>query len=216
MISEKTVELNLTTELLNWMWKVHRITFCSIAPSQQEEAKLGFDTAIVGKGHAYLIQYKRAYVKGNVWTYHLNRNTNKDQHLKLQQLATLGFPVYYAFPFFHTPTQVMMLRRQLLMYTFWVPPLLINPIGGPTGHHDAIFDSSTNRWTVKSEETEFERPMNFDIFASTLAPNLTQNNIKEMMEAYNKIFASDMNIEKPETIDYKVFESNVLISCSLP
>ena len=73
MISEKTVELNVTTEFMNWMWKVHRTTFTAIAPTQREEAKLGYDVSIIASGFGFYIQYKRAHLKGSSeYVYDLN------------------------------------------------------------------------------------------------------------------------------------------------
>jgi hypothetical protein len=40
MISEKTVELNVTAELLNWLRYVTGRTHTAIGPSQRAEAKL--------------------------------------------------------------------------------------------------------------------------------------------------------------------------------
>jgi hypothetical protein len=63
MISEKTVELNLTTEFMNWMWKVHHSTYTAIAPSQRQEATLGYDVSIRASGFCFFIQYKRAHLR---------------------------------------------------------------------------------------------------------------------------------------------------------
>lgn len=43
MISEKTVELNTTAELLAWLRYVTGITHTAIGPSQRQEAVLGYD-----------------------------------------------------------------------------------------------------------------------------------------------------------------------------
>lgn len=43
MISEKTVELNLTTELINWFFAQTRRTHYVLAPSSRDESMLGFD-----------------------------------------------------------------------------------------------------------------------------------------------------------------------------
>jgi hypothetical protein len=194
MISEKTVELNLTTELINYSWvTTHRVHF-ALAPSQRMEAKLGFDTQVLSNGIGVYIQYKRAYVNGNIWTWHLNRTVQQDQHLKLQNLEKAGNAVYYAFPFFHLPTEVEKFRRRLLLNTFWFKPLSINPIGGPTGHHDVKFDSVKNTWWVSSEEeTEIPTPNNIEDISKNLesekysAPKLLNdfNNIVLGIEEIN-------------------------------
>jgi hypothetical protein len=53
LISEKTVELNLTAELLSWLLKVTGRTHYVVAPSQRLEAKLGFDQASTVAGPAW-------------------------------------------------------------------------------------------------------------------------------------------------------------------
>src|SRR5438876_1102727 len=103
MISEKTVELNLTTEWLNYLFgRTHRVHF-ALAPSQQLEATLPIDALLTSRsGGGILLQYKRAYVAGADWTWLLNRTSARDQHKRLQAMESRGFAVFYAFPFFHT------------------------------------------------------------------------------------------------------------------
>lgn len=152
MISEKTVELNLTTETINYAYTLTGRTHFAVGLTQAEEAIFGVDVSI-GGGSALLIQYKRAYVKGNTWTWHLNRTTNKDQHLKLQILESLGYPVYYALPYFCTLSDVQKNRRKLLLKTFAIRPSTINPLPGPTGHHDVRYDAVSGVFSVHSDPT---------------------------------------------------------------
>lgn len=67
MISEKTVELNLTTEFINWLSHQNNIPYFAVGPTQGQEAKWGFDAGIFGATTGALIQYKRAYVTGTTW-----------------------------------------------------------------------------------------------------------------------------------------------------
>jgi len=152
VISEKTVELNLTAELLNWLYGATKATHFVIAPSQRAEARLGFDAGFYGSGPGLFIQFKRAYVSGSIWTWRLNRTVAEDQHFRLQTLQLLGVPVFYAFPYFATPSDVALWRMQLLTKTFWVKPLMLQPRGGPTGPHDLSFDSATGQWSLASPE----------------------------------------------------------------
>ena len=159
MISEKTVELNTTAELLAWLYYVTRITHTAIGPSQRQEAVWGYDVSFHGGSTAAaLIQYKRAYVAGTVWTWKLNRTTRQDQHARLQFLESLGYPVFYAFPHFATPAQLVALRRRLLVATSWYPPSYIQPPGGSSGYHEVTHDLSTGRWQVSSPEPVDVRP----------------------------------------------------------
>jgi hypothetical protein len=163
VISEKTVELNLTTELLNHLWVLTRVTHYVIAPSQREEAKVGFDAGYFGSGAGLFIQFKKAYVDGTVWTWRLNRTAAEDQHLRLQLLESRGVSVFYAFPYFSTESDVATSRRRLLKRTFWVQPSRLNPSGGPTGPHDLSFDAGNSKWRLSSPE-----PIQIDDPSSTL------------------------------------------------
>lgn len=212
MISEKTVELNLTTELVNWLWFYTRHTFCSIAPSQRDEAHLGFDTAIVSNGSAFLIQYKKAHVDGNLWTYQLNRTKDRDQLYKLQILEGMGYPVFFALPHFHLPTEVLSDRRRLLLRTFWIPPSWIRPVGGPNGHHDLIFDTSSRTWSLHSdEESEIRLPLDYDGFLTAINQNFEKNNLMMFMKNYNKVFLESLDKENIDKFDYDILKSNLLI-----
>ena len=111
-----------------------------------------------GGSAAALIQYNRAYVAGTVWTWQLNRTARQDQHARLQFLESLGYPVFYAFPHFATPSELVALRRRLLVNTSWYPPSFLNPPGGPCGYHEVTFDVSTGRWQISSPEGMDLRP----------------------------------------------------------
>ncbi|HEY4541295.1 MAG TPA: hypothetical protein VIG66_02860, partial [Noviherbaspirillum sp.] len=152
MISEKTVELNLTTEFINWLSHQHNTPYFAVGPTQAQEAQWGFDAGIFGNATGALIQYKRAHVKGTIWEWKLNRTKAQDQLRRLQNLEAAGHAVFFAFPYFHTLTEVQSHRRRLLVRTFWFRPSQIQPTGGPDGHHEVRFDSSTKKWSVHSEE----------------------------------------------------------------
>jgi len=152
MISEKTVELNLTAELLAWLYGLTGHTHFVVAPTQRAEGKLGFDAGFYGPGPGVLIQFKRAHVRGSVWCWQLNRTKLRDQHRRLQRLDAAGIPVFYAFPHFHRVREIVKWRRQLLVHTFWIRPSSLNPPGGPTGHHDLFLDASTKTWRLTSPD----------------------------------------------------------------
>src|SRR5687768_4696683 len=116
MISEKTVELDVTAEMLAWLRWVTGDTHTAIGPSQAQEAILGYDVSFhASSTAAALIQYKRAYVNGSLWTWRLNRTKRKDQHVRLQLLEAQGSPVFYAFPHFATVANLVSSRRRLLV-----------------------------------------------------------------------------------------------------
>ncbi len=187
MISEKTAELNLTTELINWFFSRTKKVHFAIGPSLKQEAKLGFDVA-VGGGAGVLIQYKRAYVNGSKWKWHLNRTKSRDQHLRLQNLEAHGIPVFYAFPHFSTIADIQAHRRKLLVKTFWFKPSAIMPTGGPTGHHDVVYDEATGSWAVHSEQpTEIGAPLTIFDIGKELEKHDEEGNLDKIIHSFDRI-----------------------------
>ncbi len=191
MISEKTVELNLTTEWLNYLFRHTRRVHFAIAPSQRAEAIIPIDAAISDRaGGGVLIQYKRAIVKGTKWRWQLNHTVGRNQHQKLQKLEQLGYPVFYGFPFFSTPFEVARFRRRLLKdYTFFFRPSWINPPGGPIGHHDVVLDTATKTWRVSSPESaQLRGPIELNDITESLAKGVAEDNLWPLMAAFDEQF----------------------------
>jgi hypothetical protein len=194
MISEKTVELNLTAELLNWLWKVTARTHYVIAPSQREEARLGFDAGFHSSGPSAFIQFKRAYRTGAVLTWKLNRTADEDQHQKLQQLEATGVAVFYAFPLFSEAAQVAKGRRRLLLNTVWVRPSALNPSGGPVGPHDLIHDTAAGTWTLASPDSiRVEVPANGLDDVGGVFQRQPERGIADAIEQANRILFSPVS-----------------------
>lgn len=221
MISEKTVELNLTTELINWLYTVTEQTHYALAPSQREEGTLGYDVALLGSG-AILIQYKRAYVEGTNWSWNLNRTQQKNQHSLLLDLEAQGFPVFYALPHFNTPAHIAARRRRLLLDTFWFPPSSIRPPGGPNGHHEVHYDESSRRWWVTSQqEVEMPPPLDLNYLSVALGSATDHSNLEKMLEALNSTilkYEKDLSLQqaKNEIATYDLVDGLVVIVRATP
>ena len=199
MISEKTVELNLTTEFINWLSHQHNTPYFAVGPTQAQEAQWGFDAGVFGNSTGALIQYKRAYVNGTTWEWKLNRTKAKDQLQRLQQLEAAGHAVFFAFPYFHTLGQVQSHRRRLLLHTFWFKPSQIMPAGGPNGHHEVRFDSATNKWSVHSEQSA-DMPQSTSLAEVIGAIDNPQNRLSSLAETFNAIFMDDRDqLDNPES-----------------
>lgn len=176
MISEKTVELNLTIEFVNWL-KYHTKNYPFIlAPSQSDEGALGFDVSISSSilGIPILIQYKRAEkLKSGKYKYKINYTSKQDQHLRLQYLQKKGFLVFYAFPIFHQVNEIINYRRKLLTKTGFITPLSIKFSSGPIGHHTVYYEPYTNVWSAKSDEIELKKPIDYKELYNTYLINKT-------------------------------------------
>jgi hypothetical protein len=222
MISEKTVELNLTTELVNYMYYVTRVRPYILAPSQPQEATFGFDTSIgyPTTGKPYLIQYKRAEFRSrkNEYLYHLNHTKKQDQHLRLYALELMGWDVFYALPLFHTPTDVINKRQHLLPETLYLKPSWMIPIGGipaMVGHHEVRHNLTTGITTIHSDEgKEINQSFDFFDFARQLNKNSNQDEgtLLKFFKDFNSVFSSKedfevegLKIEKSQEDDNDIF-----------
>ena len=137
-ISEKTVELNLSIEIANFLFARHRRPAFAWGPTLREEARWGFDAAYGLQGRFIYIQFKRAYPEGAGHLFHLNRTKARDQHQKLQALELAGVAVRYALPRFTTMHHIERYRRRLLIppHTAWLRPSQIPVPNAGVGHHD--------------------------------------------------------------------------------
>jgi hypothetical protein len=188
MISEKTVELNLTTELINWFSRITSSVHYALAPSHIAEGRLGFDTSIQSNGTAILFQYKRAYVSGSRWEWRINHTRRRDQHIRLMRLEALGFPVYYALPYFRSPADIAQYRRRLLQHTFWFRPSSILPPGGPGGHHKIIFEQIAGTWSVTSQELgRVQSPLELSNLEQALENQQNVKNLAELLKQFNDL-----------------------------
>lgn len=158
MLSEKTIELNLTTELLNWYWSRQRRPAVAIGPTLREEARYGYDVAIHGAHHATLIQFKRAEPEPGGLVYKINFTKAQDQHEKLLVLERRGHDVRYGFPLFYEASDLIGYRRRLLTITAWPKPSQLPFVPGPTGHHYVHHEFSSGRWFTTSEPYEMQSP----------------------------------------------------------
>jgi hypothetical protein len=200
MISEKTVELNITTELVNWLYVVTDVRPYILAPSQRQEGTLGFDATIgfPTTGRPFLLQYKRAEykVRTNEYVYHLNHNTTQDQHLRLFVLELLGWDVYYALPKFHLPNEVVANRQHLLPMTLFIKPSSMIPTGGNmTGHHDVRYNATTRSIKIHSDKGAPINKYSSHKDIADLFRIVEQNNqiLGGFLRDFNSVFANTEN-----------------------
>lgn len=205
MISEKTVELNLTTEFLNYAGGRLNTYLFAIAPSQRQEAKLGYDVGILGNGGAILIQYKRAYPASNVLKWKINYTQLKDQHSRLLQIEKAGIPVYYAFPHFHESQQIAQNRKQLLLFTSWVKPSSLTFSGKVDDHHEVCYNQATKRWwTSSSIEIDLTSPdENINEVIGSLEKSFE---LRKIVKSLNSILLNSENGELLEVIESELLD----------
>ncbi len=198
MISEKTVEINITHELANYIGGNPFI----LSPTQQREATLGYDVIL---NHVF-IQYKRALLKNYGYRYELNKTRYQDQHLRLLVLELLGYNVFYAFPLFHEEATVIGYSGQLLSLTMFVRPSDIPLYSRNTiGHHFIKYERGTNLWTVHSTKgKKIEKIFRIDNMREMIKDK--EKEYKSLIEDFNKIFFNEETLKLN-----KAFSSKMLL-----
>ena len=214
MISEKTVELNLTTELVNWIFSISKVRPYILAPSQREEGVWGYDVGLGGvSGRGVLLQFKRAYFTApDEYEFKLNRTKYKDQHLRLQTLEGMGIPVYYVFPIFHTPNEVITYRRRLLQKTIFVKPSRIKPKGGPVGHHEVVYKKTLDTWNVHSEEgVPIDYVEGIEEVYDEVQENSNSGAVSQIVKSCNSVYKNNKDSNSDEEDDYELFGSQSIL-----
>lgn len=212
MISEKTVELNLTTEWINYLGHIQGRVFYAIAPSQRLEGRLAIDVSVQSGASGILFQYKRAYLRDPVFEWRLNRTRRQDQHYRLLTIELLGFPVFYGLPAFTTPSKVAMWRRRLLTHTFWHRPSNFSLPGGPIGHHKVFYDSSAQSWWCQSnQQGSVLSPIDPSDVVSQLVSGELDGNLPSLIEAINKQFPMEES-EEGEKPDESALSISILVA----
>ena len=192
-ISEKTVELNLTVEVVNRLSFMFNYPAFAWGPTLRQEARWGFDAATGVSGRFIYLQFKRAYVDGAGHVFQLNRTAAKDQHKKLLALEAAGCAVRYALPRFTTLSFIASNRRRLLVppRTAWIAPSQVPMPNGGIGHDDLHIHPG-RRWLTSD-------PIDFDDFDDdpisqrilvALTP-FSRDNSGYWADQFDKIFGDD-------------------------
>lgn len=224
MISEKTVELNITTELVNWLFHVTEVRPYILAPSQVVEGRLGFDVTIgyPGIGTPFLLQYKRAEFRAgtNEYVYHLNRNASRDQHLRLYVLEQLGWEVFYVLPLFHLPADVVRDRQHLLPRTLYLRPSWMVPSDGSlTGFHDVRYNLTSGKITIHSDEgQEVNKRYKYTEFVDRFRSAYADRPLYVFIQEFDSAFANqsptvlaNLNLDSVNQQDYNLYNGLSLI-----
>lgn len=201
-ISEKTVELNLSIEIANFLFSQHGRPAFAWGPTLRQEARWGFDAAYGLQGRFIYIQYKRAYTESPGHLFHLNRTAAKDQHRKLQLLESSGVAVRYALPRFTTLGHIEAHRRRLLLppHTAWLKPSQINMPNGGIGHHDLHIHPG-RRW-LTSDPVELGTDDDNPFLGSSMDEftELEEGGNDRWASVFEKIFGDDEDSTRDASI----------------
>lgn len=192
IISEKTVELNLSIEIANFLYSRHGRPAFAWGPTLRQEARWGFDAAYGINGRFIYVQFKRAHDEAPGHRFELNRTANRDQHRKLQLLEASGVAVRYGLPRFTSLQHIQNYRRGLLVppHTAWIRPSRITMPNGGVGHHDLHVHPS-RRW-LASEPVELgaedENPFLGDLGQFT---SFEDGDAERWAAVFEKVFGED-------------------------
>lgn len=190
-INEKTLEINICTEIMYTRWKWFRIRVLFLGPSLQDEAKVGYDV----KGFAqrmtpFYIQYKRGEKDstGTVAKYKINGDTHNKQHHLLVNLSKRNV-VFYGLPLLFSIQDLMQSKWQLLRRTKWISLKGMKPLPAPPNkEHEIRINLVSGTYNVHSSENqEYEESENWESVEDALGRDANLLTGEEVYE--NNIWA---------------------------
>ena len=158
--NEKTMELNLTAEILQGVRQTSSNAYAN-GFTIRNEKKHGLDVSFgnVNGNRMTGIQFKAAKShRGGVYRFEINNNTGNDQHLKLFYYAfyTIFYPelpkVFYLFPLIHTVDELETTSPDFLSETYVFSPLSFSRTILNHEKHDVRINNRTEDITVNSKE----------------------------------------------------------------
>lgn len=202
MVSEKTLELNIVHELLEFVRSFDDQSF-AVGLTLKQEGSLGYDSRILSQlppsWKTAVLQFKRAQKKkktplGDEFWFTINNNNNRDQHLLLYQLCRGQRNVaFYVFPLFMTESELKNSLPELTQATVVldaadVPPHIIR-----NRPHSVIVYPAQRFAFVKSEEVRVEI-----MFLGVLKERMLHREIglpiKKIRSNMKNMFAFEKNI----------------------
>lgn len=189
MLNEKTLELNISTELLNICRRYDQNTFM-FGTTLKQESYLGYDCRALGRlpqfWRTVVFQFKRALVMRNTrrdeeYTFQINNNGKHDQHIILYLMSGGRSQVsLYVFPTFVTLNDVRSLSPNLLQRTFFVDVTDIPPRLVDNRSHQVLVYPSHRIGVVKSERKEIKL-IPFEEILKSIAERRVGVTIKELL-----------------------------------
>ncbi|MGY5144191.1 MAG: hypothetical protein ACW9XH_06885 [Candidatus Nitrosopumilus sp. bin_32a] len=158
--NEKTMELNLTAEILQGIRRTNPNAYAN-GFTIRNEKKHGLDVSFgnVNSNHMTGIQFKAAKShRSGIYRFEINNNTENDQHLKLFYYAmyTVFFPqlpkVFYFFPLIHTVDELESESPNYLSETYVFSPLSFSRTILNREKHDVRINNRTGNISVSSKE----------------------------------------------------------------
>jgi len=164
-VSEKTLELNIIHELLEFVQRFDDQSF-AVGLTLRQEGTLGYDSRILSQlpqsWRTAPLQFKRARKKrktvfGKEYSFMINNNRNRDQHLLLYQLCRGRHNIaFYVFPLFLTENELKdslpeLTEATAILDVAEIPPYIIKN----QSHRVLVYPTQSFAF-VRSEEIRVE------------------------------------------------------------
>lgn len=154
-INEKTLEINICTEIFYYHWRRYHQRILFFGPSLRQEAKRGYDIKAYSRGiRPFYIQFKSGKYKSNLnqAIYKINSDSKNRQHHLLTALARTSI-VHYGLPLLFSMTDIEQNKWQLLKLTEWLSVKTMQPLPPPPFvEHEIHMNIGTRRYTIHSQE----------------------------------------------------------------
>jgi len=193
MPNEKTLELNITHELLEISRRYDKRAF-AFGTTLVQESHLGYDSRILGRlPHSWVVspkQFKRAKRRRQVgrnqfvYIFDINNNTYNDQHLILYHHLAGGRRkvAFYALPAIYTPNEFNNSLPHLLNHTFHIDVADINPNWVNRRRHQIHLYPHLGIGILHSEQERRLRAISSEEFIGLIAERQIGVSISTMLE----------------------------------
>jgi hypothetical protein len=149
VLTEKTLELNLTAELF-WLAKNAGYDPLVTGYSQLEETYHSIDSSFQVGSKIGIFQYKRGHARRNYFTFYINNNFRHDQHLNFYLIDRLTHACYYVFPLFVDQEELHKNSGKLFTQVPVLSPSMIPKLKpSNTSHRMKVYNDGT--WECHSK-----------------------------------------------------------------
>jgi len=223
MISEKSLELNVTENLLRELRKYMQFNNAfSYGLTLRQEAAIGLDISInlPSQARVFGLQFKKpiSCKYNQIYRFKINNNIKRDQHLKLYYLSLIFHYIfqrdfiYYSFPCFFDTKQLASSSPNFLKRTFFVNPRVMPIRILDTNIHVVQIDSISARVDIFSNFGKEIEVIRGDKFIENILRQESFIEVGTLMEKCKRIekkyLIKVLEESKAQPILFKLLEEN--------
>jgi hypothetical protein len=200
-INEKTLELNIMSEILN-ICRRHDPRAFILGTTLQQEKRLGYDSRILSRlspsWKTAMFQFKKAKYKtyDGGYTFIINNNRYNDQHLILYSVAGGRKRVaFYVLPTFLTLNEFGTASPNHLRYTFFADVSDISPYRINHQQHTITIYPTSRIGVVRSEEETRIKLITIEQLEIAVKEKEIAIPIKELLENIGSMKIQELGIK---------------------